>query len=212
MKFEMVIFDLDGTLWETEECTYRTANKILKKYDDSKKISMDVVKGTMGSTFAETAECFMPYFDKEKREFILKEMLAFNSDILSVIGGRVYPYLKETLEKLKGKYQLAIVSNCDAGYIESFLESSKLSEYFKDFMAAAKMKIPKSEAIKRVIDRNEINSAIYVGDTIKDFEASKGAGIDFIHARYGFGKKIDTQYGINSIMELPELLNEIEQN
>ena len=47
-------------------------------------------------------------------------MLASVSRTLSVVGGNVYPDLEETLKRLREKYELAIVSNCDAGYIESF--------------------------------------------------------------------------------------------
>ena len=36
MKYEMVIFDLDGTLWETEKISYKTANAVLKKYEPNK--------------------------------------------------------------------------------------------------------------------------------------------------------------------------------
>ena len=31
MKYDMIIFDLDGTLWETEKISYKTANAVLKK-------------------------------------------------------------------------------------------------------------------------------------------------------------------------------------
>ncbi len=211
MKYEMIIFDLDGTLWETSNQSYKSANSILKKYNNKVEILQETVDKTMGCTFAKTAELYMPYYDEEKREFILKEMLDKVSQTLSIVGGNVYPNLEETLKKLKEKYELAIVSNCDAGYIESFLESAKLEKYFKDFMAAAKMKIPKAEAIQRVINRNNITSAIYVGDTINDANAAKGAGIEFIHAKYGFGKDIEADYSIERIIELPELLEKIEQ-
>lgn len=210
MKYEMIIFDLDGTLWETSECSYISANRVLKKYNSQNEVTRETVDKTMGCTFAKTAEMYMPYYEEEKRNFILKEMLADVSKMLTVTGGNVYFNLEETLIKLKEKYELAIVSNCDAGYIESFLESSHLEKYFKDFMAAAKMKISKAEAIKRIIERNSIKSAIYVGDTINDKNASSEAGIDFVHAKYGFEKNLDTDYSINDIIELPDLLDKIE--
>lgn len=212
MKYEMIIFDLDGTLWETSEVSYQNANRVLKKYNNRVEISQETVNKTMGCTFAQTAEMYMPYYEEKKREFILKEMLDSVSKTLSIVGGNVYTNLEESLKKLKENYELAIVSNCDAGYIESFLESAKLEKYFKDFMAAAKMKIPKSEAIKRVINRNNIASAIYVGDTINDANAAKGAGIEFIHAKYGFGRNVEANYYIDKIIELPDLLEKIEQN
>ncbi len=210
MKYEMVIFDLDGTLWETEWISYKTANAVLKKYEADKEITMDVIKSTMGCTYAETAEMYMPYYDVEKREKILGQMLDLNAQILSEFGGNVYKNLKETLDKLSGNYKIAIVSNCADGYIESFLNSSKLEKYFVDYMAAAKYKVTKAEAIRRVVERNNINSAIYVGDTVNDYKATLGAEVDFIQAKYGFGEDLGTEYSINDISELPELLENLE--
>ena len=90
MKYEMVIFDLDGTLWETEEITHQTANAILKKYAPDKEISKEIIRKTMGYTFSETAEMYMPYFEETKREKILEQMLRLNSKILSKFGGNLY--------------------------------------------------------------------------------------------------------------------------
>ena len=210
MKYEMIIFDLDGTLWETEKISYKTANAVLKKYEPNKEITMEVVKSTMGCTFAQTAEMYMPYYDVEKREKILGEMLDLNAIILSEFGGNVYKNLKETLDVLSQNYKLAIVSNCADGYIESFLHSSKLENYFIDYMAAAKYKVTKAVAIRQVIERNSINSAIYVGDTINDYKATIGAEVDFIQAKYGFGEDLCTEYSIEDISELPKLLDEIQ--
>ncbi len=210
MKYEMIIFDLDGTLWETEKISYKTANAVLKKYEPNKEITMEVIKRTMGCTYAQTAEMYMPYYDEEKREKILGEMLDLNARILSEFGGNVYKNLKETLDILSKDYKLAIVSNCADGYIESFLQSSKLEKYFVDYMAAAKYKVTKAEAIRQVIERNSIYSAIYVGDTINDYKATIGAEIDFIQAKYGFGEDLCTEYSIEDISELPKLLDEIQ--
>ena len=210
MKYDMVIFDLDGTLWDTKEISHQTANAILKKYDPDKEISMDIIEMTMGFSFAETAEMYMPFFENEKREMNLRQMLNLNAKILSKFGGNVYEGLEETLYTLKKYYKLAIVSNCDAGYIEAFLESSNLSEYFDDFLAASKHNITKSEAIKRIIEKNFIKSAVYVGDTLRDLVAAKHINIDFIQAKYGFGEDLESKYSINKITELPELLENME--
>jgi phosphoglycolate phosphatase-like HAD superfamily hydrolase len=123
----MVIFDLDGTLWETEKITYKTVNAVLKKYEPDKEVTMEVIKSAMGTNFEKSAELYMPYYDKEKREKILGEMLNLNTTILSEFGGNVYKNLKTTLDRLIKKHKLAIVSNCGGEYIEAFLQSSKLT-------------------------------------------------------------------------------------
>ena len=207
---EMIMFDLDGTLWNTEDVSYEVVKEIVKKYDFLQEITKDTIAKTMGCTFAETAEMFMPYLEKEKREEILQEMLDMTAEKLTVVGGNLYEGLEEVLIELKRKYKLAIVSNCAAGYIESFLDSANLRKYFEDFAAAAKMKVTKAEAIKAVLERNNITKAIYVGDTVKDLEASKEADLEFIQAKYGFGQDLKTDYSINKITELPNILKDTE--
>lgn len=208
-KPEMIIFDLDGTLWETMETTCKSANEIMKKHNIDHEITKETVANTMGCNFEESAKNYMPDIEREKRLLLMKEITDYNSRKLAEEGGNLYPNLEETLKKLKEKYKLAIVSNCGPNYIESFLESSKLGVYFDDFAAASKMQIPKGEAIRKVMERNNIENAIYVGDTQKDYEASKMAGIDFIHARYGFAKQLEFEKYIDSIEQLPNFLEKI---
>jgi len=140
---EMIIFDLDGTLWNTEDVSYEVIKEVVKKYDFLQEITKETVAKTMGCTFTETAEMFMPYLEEEKREEILREMLDLTAEKLTIVGGNLYEGLEEVLIELKKKYKLAIVSNCAAGYIESFLNSSNLKNYFVDFAAAGKMKVTK---------------------------------------------------------------------
>ena len=58
---------------------------------------------------------------------------------------------------------------------------------------------------------NNITEAIYIGDTVKDYQASRGAEIPFIHAKYGFEPEFEYEYYIESIEQLPNYLNYIEQ-
>ena len=88
-KIEMIIFDLDGTLWDTEDVSYEVLKEIVNKYDFLQEISKETVAKTMGCTFAETAELYMPYLEKEKREEILQEMLDETAKKLTIVGGNV---------------------------------------------------------------------------------------------------------------------------
>lgn len=206
-KIEMVIFDLDGTLWNTEDVFYEVTKEVVQKYNFLQEISKESITKTMGYSFSETAEVMMPYLEREKREEILQEILDNLAEKLTEVGGNVYEGLEDVLKELKKDYMLAIVSNCAGGYIESFLDSANLRNYFADFAAAAKMGVTKAEAIKAVIRRNNIKKAVYIGDTIKDFEACKTAEIQFIQAKYGFGEDLNTEFSLDNITELPDTLD-----
>ena len=70
----MIIFDLDGTLWDTIDATYKAANKISNKYDDIKLITIDTVKSGMGLSSVENAKNYMPYLNESKALNYLKEI------------------------------------------------------------------------------------------------------------------------------------------
>lgn len=212
MKKDGVIFDLDGTLWEVADATYESANKVARKYN-LKEISKDVVSSVFGKNKIEAARTYFPYLDIEKALELEEEITSININYLARHGGDLYPNLKETLDALKEKYDLFIVSNSgNIKYVETFITSSGLGNYFKDFMAASYINITKAEAIKKIISLYNLEQAVYVGDTKYDLNASCVAKITFIHARYGFDKNLKTKYYINSFHELPKVLEKVFTN
>ena len=73
----MIIFDLDGTLWDTVNVTYQTTINITSNQADINKINKNTVKTGMGLTFSENAKHYMPNVSKEK---IVKQI---NNDIVN---------------------------------------------------------------------------------------------------------------------------------
>ena len=141
---------------------------------------------------------------------MLDEISEVNIKRLRTYGGNVYKNLQLTLEILINNYDLYIVSNSGhSKYIEAFLISSGLGKYFKDYIAASEQNLSKADAIKLIIKKYNLDKYVYVGDTLKDMEASNEAKVPFIQAKYGFGKDLKTEYYINSIEELPNVVEKI---
>ena len=104
-------------------------------------------------------------------------------------------------------YQLAIVSNCQCGYIDAFLSSIGVADLFTDYEEWERTGLVKGENIRLVMERNHMSKAVYIGDTQKDQEAARLAGIPFIHAAYGFGKVQAPDAVIQSLAELPDVID-----
>ena len=208
MNRNAIIFDLDGTLWETVDSTYVSLNKVAKKYHCDE-ISKELVCKNYGNNKLESAKLFFPNIDQEQACNMLDESDAFNVENLTTNGGYIYPGLEEVLFNLHEKYDLYIVSNTSTKkYIEAFLLSSKLFKYFKDYYAASEIILSKGNAVIKLMDDYYIEQAIYVGDTLKDETAAKTANIPFIQCLYGFGKNLNCEYKIDNIKDLP---NEVER-
>ena len=67
----------------------------------------------------------------------------------------------------------------------------------------------RSVNIGLVVKRNGIDHAVYVGDIQGDYRASKEAGVDFVHAAYGFGRIHEKVPAVTALEELPKMLEMI---
>ena len=108
--------------------------------------------------------------------------------IMAAMHPDVYPGFREVLPALAERYKLFIVSNCDAGYIEMFLDTTSLGDLFIDHLCPGDTGEGKAENIRTLITRHHLADTVYVGDTENDRLATKEAGIPFIFADYGYGK------------------------
>ena len=81
----------------------------------------------------------------------------------------------------------------------------KLEKYFSDFEMSGRTDLTKGENIKLVMERNGINNALYLGDTIGDQFAAKDAEIPFVFALYGFGTTENPEYTISCSMNCQKL-------
>ena len=88
-------------------------------------------------------------------------------------------------QPMNQKYKIGIVSNCLEGYIEIFLKKYNYGKYFIDYANAANGN-SKAENIKMIVEKHNLKTPVYVGDTPKDLESALEAKVEFIYASYGF--------------------------
>lgn len=196
-----ILFDLDGTLWDSSENVVKAWNEVLMRYD-LRQITRDDMQSYMGKTLEKIGELMLSDLDIEERSRIMKECCDNENDFLSRHGGMLFPNLENVLAELSQKYELFIVSNCQSGYIETFLKYHKLEKYFTDHECPGGTGKEKGENIRIVVDRNALDKAVYIGDTQGDCESAFFAGIPFIYAAYGFGKVDADVPKIKSIGEI----------
>ena len=130
MKIDSIIFDLDGTLWNSCSSVLEIWNKTLSNnYSElNRVITIEEINSVMGLTSEKIVEKLLPNVDKELGMKIFDECAAAECDYLRINGGKLYDKVEEVLDELNKKYKLFIVSNCQCGYVEAFLEAHKLEK------------------------------------------------------------------------------------
>jgi len=203
MDIDSIIFDLDGTLWDSSKTVAQSWTQVVQESPYGKgKITEEDLSKTMGLQTQEIAAILFDYLDEEKQMELILACCQQEQDDLLRKGGILYPQLEETLLALSKKFRLFIVSNCQEGYIETFYAFHKLEKYFLDFENPGRTGLSKGENIQLVMERNHIKKAVYVGDTQGDMLSAKFAGIPFVFASYGFGKPEAYDYIIEKPIDL----------
>ncbi len=210
-NIEAVIFDLDGTMWDALDGIRMTWNQVVANHPEYRKdpISSEELEGCLGLPMTDIAVKLFPNTTAEQQQKLMDECCALENAYLSEHGGVLYPKLEETLTELKKNYKLFVVSNCQQGYIESFIKAHRLAGCFDDIECWGNNLLPKGENNKLIMKRNGVTKAVYVGDTAGDEESARVAGIPFIFAKYGFGEAKAPDYILEEFSKLPELMKQI---
>jgi len=185
-KYESIIFDLDGTLWDACPTTVKAWNKKLIELGLKGKLSEDDIRSVTGQTQDVCIERLVSDQIEITPELV-EELTQAEMEEMKNSGGRLFDGVKEGIMLLSKKYPLFIVSNCLEWYLNKFFEKSGLKEYFVDWDCWGSSGIAKAKMIKSIIANNNLNKSVYIGDTVSDEEAASSAGVGFIHAKYGFG-------------------------
>ena len=206
-----IIFDLDGTLWNAVEQITESWNIVGDRRPEvNTHITLEQMMSMMGKTMDKFAVLF-PELEGQAVQDVLEECYVYELEYLLEHPGTLYPNVEPVLKELCKHYPLYIVSNCQEGYIETFLKACNLEQYFEDTENYGRTGKEKSENIRILMERNQIAHGIYIGDTLGDYQAAMKAGNTFIHAAYGFGEAPDREYYVNSFEEIPEMIKNISK-
>jgi len=211
IKTDGIIFDMDGTVWDNTPVFAPSWERACKDMGYDVTFTQDTLKGLFGKTMTDIADACIPDENPEKRYATLQlceeyEMIDLeNSDV-----DTTYPGLEQVFEKLAKVTKIYIVSNCQSGYIESFIDRSGLGKYITDFICYGDNGLGKADNIKGIVQTNKIKHPVYVGDIQGDKDACDKAGVDFIWAAYGYGKSVDSYLAkIDDIKDLGGIVDGI---
>ena len=209
-----LIFDVDGTLWDSTPIVARGWNRAISEAEGCDVvITPERLRREFGQPMDVIADnLFGGITDQERRQRLLDQCCLYEQKLLEENQTDIsYPGMRDGMEKLAEEYRLYIVSNCQCGYIELVMEKNHMTHLIRDFECFGNTGTCKGETIRTLMARNEIprEEAVYIGDTKGDQEAAKLAGISFIHAAYGFGQVEDADAVIHEFAGLGQVLKKL---
>lgn len=203
---DSIIFDVDGTLWDaTEIIAGAWNNYIHEKEHMEMDIDSEYLSSLFGQLLSDIAKNIFPDLPEEEQLRIIDGCCRAEEEALLKKCAPLYEGLEETLKELSARYPLYIVSNCQAGYIEAFLETSGLGKYFQGHLCPGDTGMGKGKNIMKIVKDHDLKSPVYVGDTMGDCKACQEAGVPFIWAAYGFGEVTNPWKQINKPADLLEI-------
>ncbi|MDR0777958.1 MAG: HAD hydrolase-like protein [Methanomassiliicoccaceae archaeon] len=198
MRYDAVIFDIDGTLMDSSESIICAVEDAVRELGYPKTPSREEIIPNIGSPLGKLViavngfvedeiKRFNPVFDNYKKEHVMNV--------------KMYPGMMELLSDLSAVSFIGIATNKREDYTKTLLDNLNISPLCDeiqalDFGYTLKKKDLVANCIKAsgIEDRSRI---VLIGDTRTDESAARECGVDFIGVTFGFGFKneADITYG-----------------
>ena len=207
MNYESLIFDVDGTLWDSRSLVAEGYNIQLEKEGLSHlAVTVDDLTPLFGKVMTDLADALLGTIPPETRYELMERCMATENRYLQENPCHIgYPKVKETIAELSKKHRIFIVTNAQCGYAEVCIEKLGLKDYVSGWLCFGDTGTSKGKTIRTLMAKHGIEDAIYIGDTQGDYEATVEAEIPFIWCSFGFGTPDGYVAKVDSFEELLNL-------
>jgi phosphoglycolate phosphatase len=186
---QLLIFDLDGTLFDTAPGILSAVNGLLEDYSvapvDMKQLVTYIGTGAMGLVMEVQRASGLQLGTAEK----LEAQFLQHYDKYYLSGSQLYPGVVDFLRSWSGR--LAILSNKKERYIRSMIENSDLSSFHwecivgGDTFASRK---PDPEGLNHLLKTMgvSISQSLLIGDGLPDIQLCQLTGLKSIAVSFGY--------------------------
>lgn len=209
----VVIFDLDGTLLNTDLLIFKSFEHVFKKYFPNYQLSEEELLSFLGPSLKDS---FSKYVKENKVDELIDCYREYNhkhhEDFVTI-----YPHVEEVLKELKSKdYKLAVVTTKyrDAAYIG--LDLFNISKYFDVVIGMDNVKKvkPDPEGIYNAMTITNCQKAVMIGDNVSDIQSGKNANIYTIGVKWspkGYQQmlKLHPDLMIDDMKEIIDFLDQL---
>ena len=188
--FDIVVFDLDGTLIDSKKDIADSLNWTLAKlgYDP---IPMKTIESFVGNGIMPLIKRSVEAAGHPDRESEALDLFRSRYWERLLDTTRPFPGVLETIGKLHGGYGLAVVSNKMESYTRKILEGLDMDRFFGGLIYGGDslpVKKPDPAALLQIAEKlnGSPDRMVFVGDSSVDIQTGKNAGAVTVAVSYGY--------------------------
>lgn len=212
-KFECILFDLDGTLFDTSDGIMECYRLGLEHFGISVKDNSELRK-VIGPSLYVSYHVFFGLEGKQVDEAVRIYREKYNSE--GIYNCHMYKGIDNVLKELKAKgFTICTATSKPQIMAEKILHFSGIADYF-DVICGAELDGSRSDKIELInaalkqCDFTDKNNVVMVGDRFYDIKGAVEAGVHSIGVTYGFGSRDElTESGAEYIVDSPEEIIDI---
>ncbi|WP_321330951.1 HAD family hydrolase [uncultured Bacteroides sp.] len=183
MKYKHIVFDIDGTLIDTEKAILNSLQDTIIELQN-RKIDLVELRFALGIP-GETTLQQLGINDIQQGNKTWNNHLKKHIHSIKVFDG-IEPLIKNLKEK---QYTLGIITSKNRNEYKNDFEPFALEKYFKKVICVEDSEQPKPspEPMMKYIEVTKAKKAevLYIGDSIYDMQCALNAGVDFGLALWG---------------------------
>jgi phosphoglycolate phosphatase len=210
-----LIFDLDGTLFQTETLSIPAYQQTFEELRREGLYSgptppEERFLGSLGLLLDEIWRRVLPDATDVVRKRADELLLQHQLQLLQAGEGRLYPGVIDTLTALREMdYRLFVASNGLEAYVKGVLQYTGIADLFSAAYSAGEFRTAsKVDLVRRLLDTYQLESAWMVGDRASDVEAGKENGLWVVGCAYGgFHRPEELDAADVVIHSFPQLLD-----
>jgi phosphoglycolate phosphatase-like HAD superfamily hydrolase len=213
-KPEAMLFDLDGTLFQSETILVPAYERTFEKLQEmglhvGEVPPVERMLACLGMMLDAIWDRIWPGMPEQTKRVADDIFMKYQLEALEGGLGRLYPGVAETLQALHDAgVRLFVASNGQEKYVDRVVDRLGLGDLFEDLYSAGKYQTAsKVDLVRMLLDRYEVKTAWMVGDRSSDVEAGLANELVVIGCAYAtFGAPAELDGSTVIIRTFDELL------